>query len=183
MLIGIQGGLGTGKTILLVRYLLNDFNKGYTIFSNFHLENIEYTLFDVDKFLENEKKNKALTNMTIGVDELTVFTDCRLSMSKRNLLFSYLVLQSRKRSVDIYYTTQNFNMIDKRIISHTHIKVLCESIFNVQGKEIPHYKKYAVIDMRNPMNMQIKRFVLDIRPYYEFYDTDEIILPPKQQNQ
>jgi len=137
-------------------------------------------LFDVATFLENERENKSLQNMTIGIDELTVFTDCRLSMSKRNLLFSYLVLQSRKRSVDIYYTTQNFNMIDKRFISHTSIKVLCQSLYDKNGEIIDHYKKYAVIDLRDPMNMKIDRFILDIRPYYDCYDTDEIILPPKQ---
>lgn len=183
MLIGIQGGLGTGKTLLLTRYLLNDFKKGYTIFSNYHLNYIDYTLFEVTDFLENEKENKSLRDMTIGIDELTVFTDCRLSMAKRNILFSYLVLQSRKRSVDIYYTTQNFSMIDKRVISHTNIQVICESIYDNTGVIIPHYKKYAVIDSRDIANMKIDRFILDIRPYYPFYDTDEIILPTKQKDE
>lgn len=179
MLIGIQGGLGTGKTLLLTRYLLNDYLKGYTIFANYHLTDIEHTLFDVNDFLFKEKENESLKNMTIGIDELTVFVDCRLSMSKKNLLFSYLVLQSRKRSVDLYYTTQNFRMIDKRITEHTHIKVLCESVYDEYGTLIPHYKKYVVMDMRDITRPNIERFVLDIRPYYKYYDTDEIILPDK----
>ena len=178
MLIGIQGGLGAGKTILLVKYLIGDFYKGYTIFSNFKLDNIEYNKLNVEAMLENEQREVNLTNATLGIDELTVFADCRISASKMNRWISYMVLQSRKRSVDLYYTTQNFSMIDKRVLNHTHIQVIAQSLYDNEGNIIPHFKKYSVIDMRDISNIHIERFILDIRPYYDFYDTDEIIMPP-----
>ena len=178
MLIGIQGGLGTGKTVLLTKYLLTDYYKGYSIYANFKLFNIDYTNLNIEEMLENEQKEVKLTNATLGIDEITVFADCRLSASKMNRWISYLVLQSRKRSVDLYYTTQNFSMIDKRILSHTHIQIIAQSLYDKQGEVIHHFKKYSVIDARDIANMRIDRFLLDIRPYYDFYDTDEIIKPP-----
>jgi len=178
MLIGIQGGLGDGKTIMLTRYLLHDFNKGHKILCNYQLFNIEYENLIVENLLKNEQDGIHLKNVTIGIDELTVYADCRLSMSKANLLFGYLVLQSRKRSVDIYYTTQDFRMIDKRVLHHTHIQIIAESLYDKNGQIIEGHKKYSIVDARNVTRMTINRFVLDIRPYYDYYDTDEIITPP-----
>lgn len=182
MLIGIEGGLGDGKTVLCTKYLLNDSLKGYTIFSNYNLFDINYNNLIVEEMLENEQRNVSLRNCTLGVDEITVFADCRVSGSIMNRLFSYFVLQSRKRSVDVYYTTQDFDMIDKRINRHTHIKIIAESIYDNNDKIIKHYKKYTIIDLRNKYRPRIERFILDIRPYYDYYDTDEIIKPPMLKN-
>lgn len=157
---------------------MTDYYKGYNIHANFKLFNIDYTNLNIEEMLENEQKEVKLTNATLGIDEITVFADCRLSASKMNRWIGYLVLQSRKRSVDLYYTTQNFSMIDKRILSHTHIQIIAQSLYDKQGEVIPHFKKYSVIDARDIANMRIDRFLLDIRPYYDFYDTDEIIKPP-----
>lgn len=177
MLIGIQGGLGTGKTIMLVRYLLQDYTNGYPIVSNFDLKNINYTPFDVHDFLKKNNNKIELKNCTIGIDELTVYVDCRLSGSKKNVFFSYLVMQSRKRSVDLYYITQDFGTIDKRVNHHTHIKILCSKLFDENGDEIDHIRHYSIIDLRDVGNIRTHRFDMNISPYYNEYDTDEIIEP------
>jgi hypothetical protein len=179
MLIGIEGGLGDGKTILMVRYLVKDSLKGYSLYPNLKLFNgVKYTPLDVVEMLKYEKENVSLMNATIGVDEITVFLDCRLSMTKLNRIFSYFILQSRKRSVDIYYTSQDLTMCDKRLLKHTHIQILAESLYDEHNTVIPHFKKYTLFDFRNVRKPHIERFILDIRPYYEYYNTDEVILPP-----
>ena len=179
MLIGIEGGLGDGKTVLLTKYLLDDYLKGYKIYSNYSLFEIAYNELVIEEMLQREQENVQLKNCTIGVDEITVFADCRLSGSRLNRLFSYFVLQSRKRSVDIYYTTQDFDMIDKRIKAHTHINIIAESLYNNKDEIIPHYKHYTILDFRRPYKPKIQRFIMDIRPFYDYYDTDEIIKPPE----
>lgn len=182
MLVGIQGGLGTGKTILLTKYLLNDSLNGYNILANYNLFNINYDDLVVENLIKNPKDTTddiQLKNCTLGIDELTVYADCRLSSSNRNIFFSYLVLQSRKRSVDLYYTTQDFSMIDKRVFKHTHIQILCNSLYNEYGDIINHYKEYVILDCRDMANISTERYIMDIRPYYDYYDTDEIITPPQ----
>jgi predicted AAA+ superfamily ATPase len=111
MLIGIEGNVGSGKTILLVKYLKNDASNSRKIFANLKLSEIPYEEFNIDDFLNN-RNNDRLNNATIGLDEITMYMDCRTGSAKQNLLMGYLVLQSRKRGIDIYYTTQDLDLVD-----------------------------------------------------------------------
>lgn len=174
MIIGIEGGLGSGKTIMMARYLYQDALSGFDVRANFGLK-FKSNDLDVKELLETGKE---LRNVTIGLDEITVFIDCRKSMSKMNRLISYFILQSRKRNVNIYYTTQDFDMVDKRLIQHTHIQIVAEKIYYSDGREIPDYRRYTILDFRNPKNLKPINFVVDISNYYDLYDTDEIIKPP-----
>lgn len=140
---------------------------------------MQYKELIVEDLLKNEKEDISLKNATLGIDELTVYVDCRVSASKRNIFFSYLVLQSRKRSVDLYYTTQDFSMIDKRVFHHTHIQILCYSIYDDYGTIIDDWKLYVILDCRDATNIKTERYVMNISPYYDYYDTDEIITPPE----
>lgn len=174
MLIGIEGELGGGKTLLLVKYLLDESKNKRNILTNLKLVNIPYKELDVIELLDG---NTELNNIVIGIDELTVYVDCRMSSSKANLFFSYLVLQSRKRNTDIYYTTQNLDYIDKRIIEHTSITVLCEKIFDGKNQELDGFRRYSFFDLRNSFKPKMIEKILDIRPYYSYYDTNQIISP------
>jgi len=174
MIIGIDGGLGSGKTLLMTRYLYDDMQNGYEIRANYHL-NFNHKQLDIKEMLT---KNPDLNNIAIGIDEMTVFVDCRQSMSKMNRLISYFILQSRKRNVNLYYTTQDFSMVDVRLIRHTHIQISCFKVYYENGEEIENVRKFIVLDVRNPKNVKINTFYLDISKYYGLYDTNEIILPP-----
>ena len=179
MLIGIEGGLGSGKTLLMVRYLLKDFNKGNQIFSNFGLNHIPYKVLNVLEILDFDKENKSLIDISMGIDELTVFADCRTSIGKMNRLFSYFILQTRKRNVNLYYTTQNMMMIDKRVREHTDIQIFCEKIKDSDGEMIEKKRHYTIWDFRDLHDIpKPTKFILDISKYFDYYDTNEVILPP-----
>lgn len=174
MLIGIEGELGGGKTLLLVKYLKAESKHNRRVLTNLTLNEIPYEQVNVMDLLEN---NSEFNNVVLGIDELTVYVDCRLSMSKANRFFSYLILQSRKRDVDIYYTTQDMNMIEGRVVNHTNITALCEKMYNKQNQLIQDYRMYTLFDFRNRHKPTIKSFIMDIRPYYKYYDTNQIITP------
>jgi hypothetical protein len=178
MLIGIEGGLGSGKTADLTRYLIKDRSLGFSVLTNYPLYEIPFILIEFDDLLNFADNRVSLRNKTIGIDEITVYIDCRCSGSKRNRLFSYLVLQSRKRNTNIYYTTQDFAMCEWRLIAHTQIKVICEKIFDELGNEVDDIRKITVIDIRNPKKIKSNTFLLDISKYYGYFDTDEIVEPP-----
>lgn len=185
MLVGIEGGLGTGKTIQLVRYLAKDSHAGHDIYANFGLNKIKYNPIDIKELLEFEKENINFTNATIGIDEITVFVDCRTSSSRSNRIFSYFVLQSRKRNVNVYYTTQSCSMLDKRLVEHTHIIILCDFHYQevVDENDVIHkipmdnWRHYTILDFRNPRDIKRTAFSMDITKFYPYYDTDEIIQP------
>lgn len=178
MIVGIEGGLGTGKTIMMIRYLRNDQLNGRPIFANLGLFDIPYKPLDVLDILKMNKEKKQLKNVSIGIDEFTVFADCRRSSSRMNLLISYFVLQTRKRNVTLYFTSQDFNMLDWRLMAHTKIQIICDDVYTKDGKLAKDYKHFTVMDLRNKRRPLISRFIMNISPYYGFYDTDETILPP-----
>lgn len=187
MIIGIEGALGSGKTVQMIRYLYKDkFNLGNEVKTNF--KTVFSKPLDILGILGITEKTKMkdiniktapnLNNVSIGIDEITVFMDCRRSQSKMNLLLSYFILQTRKRNVQLYYTTQDFGMIDTRLFAHTHIMIIANFMYDENENEIQDWREYSVIDLRNKRNIQITRFNMKISNYYDLYDTNEIILPP-----
>jgi hypothetical protein len=177
MIIGIQGGLGSGKTILMTRYLYKDWKKAKEIFASYGLKEIKFTPIDMSKILEMHANEFNMRDCTIGIDEITVFADCRRSGSKMNRLISYFILQSRKRNVDIYFTTQNLAMIDFRLIDYMDFQIECKKVKDTKGHEVEGYAQYTVFDLRDMQDIKVKQFMLDIRPYYRYYDTNEVVLP------
>ncbi|MFX0132511.1 MAG: hypothetical protein ACFFDN_02575 [Candidatus Hodarchaeota archaeon] len=180
MIIGIEGGLGSGKTIMMVRYLVKDFLKHEKkIFSNFKLKKIKYKPLDVMEILEMDEGGFNLSDISCAIDEFTVFADCRTSMRKMNRFISYFILQTRKRNVTLYYTTQDFNMVDLRIINHTDIRIVAEKILKPDGENYyEKFRKYTIYDLRDLRNLNWHSFSLNITPYFDYYDTNEVILPP-----
>lgn len=178
MIIGIEGGLGSGKTLLMTRYLYKDWRAGHKIYTNYKLKGIDHEIIDLTQVLDMHKNAFDLTNCSLGIDEITVFADCRKSGSKLNRVISYFILQSRKRNVDIYFTTQNLGMIDLRLVNYMDVQIICEKVRDKEGKSIDGVAKYRIFDLRDANSITIERFVLDISKYYQFYDTNEVILPP-----
>lgn len=180
MLIGIEGNIGSGKTLYAVRCAKLDSDKGIKIVTNLKLTGIPYENFDIDQFLNNES-SETLKNATVILDEITVYMDCRLGSSKQNLLMGYLVLQSRKRGLNIIYTTQDLDLVDyKRLVKYTNIVVYAQPLYvrNMEGVivEQDDYRNYTLVDLRKRHD-NITQFNMKISPYYKYYDTDQIIEP------
>lgn|GEM_PF-2112380 len=179
-MIGIEGNIGSGKTIYAVRCAKRDSDRNIKIVTNLELTNIPYEKFDIEQFLNNDY-SKTLKNATVILDEITVYMDCRLGSSKQNLLMGYLVLQSRKRGLNIIYTTQDLDLVDyKRLVKYTNIVVYAQPIYvkNPDGKVIEQddYRNYTIVDLRKRKD-NITQFNMKISPYYKYYDTDQIIEP------
>lgn len=180
MLIGIEGNIGSGKTLYAVRCAKRDSDRGIKIVTNLNLIGIPYETFDINQFLDN-KYSESLKNATVILDEITVYMDCRLGSSKQNLLMGYLVLQSRKRGLNIIYTTQDLDLVDyKRLVKYTNIVVYAQPIYtkDIEGKvvEQENYRNYTLVDLRKKKD-NITQFNMKISPYYKYYDTDQIIEP------
>lgn len=191
MIVGNEGGLGSGKTIMSVRHLYQDFVKGIPIYSNIWLDfpHKKLDLNTIRKIL----KSKDINFASVFIDEITVFMDCRRSMNELNLLISYFILQSRKRGVKFYFTTQDFDMVDRRLLNHTDIMLECYMItkpFLFKGEiikpewddilKIKHckdWREYTLIDLRDRRQIKTRNFKLKISLYYSLYDTNETILP------
>lgn len=114
MLYGIIGKKGAGKTLFLT-YLLkkySDSDNKVKIYTNYTLKGIN---FEEINFKEIFKNDIEIKNAIVGIDEIYLIADCRTSMTKMNKLISYLLYQTRKAGVDIFYTAVSYSTIDIRL--------------------------------------------------------------------
>jgi hypothetical protein len=166
VILGIFGELGTGKT-LLASILGYVFSKKYIVYANYHLKNTHYfDPSDLKQFLKiflNTEKNK---NYIFIFDEFYRYIDSRRSMNEKNIIYSALLFQTRKKNINMIYTAQDIYSIDVRI------------------RQITNFYLYPMIDNNilycdviNPITQEpIKRIrINNIERFYDIYDTYEFV--------
>ena len=168
MIIAFTGSLGSGKTLLMA-YLLHEFQKiDRTILANFKLSfpYKQITFEDIENFKPN--------NCCLGLDELEIWLDCRSSMSKQNRIISYFILQTRKRYVDLFFTTQTFDQVEYRLRNQTNYVIDCEKIAQLPDSCV---FRYTII---NKSNFKSKTFLLHAeQDKFDLFDTEQVIEIPK----
>jgi hypothetical protein len=160
----ITGYIGSGKTLLMT-FLLNAYQKaGKKIISNYYLD------FPHQSISFEQIQKMQLSNCVLGLDELTVWLDSRLSMTKQNRIISYFVLQTRKRDVDLLATTQDFGMLDLRLRRQTNYIIESEKV----DFDTFHYTLRRLGDWRTT------DFYLKPKETYNLFDTTQIINIPER---
>jgi len=102
---GVEGGIGSGKTITLSYFAVEDMKKGKKIYSNIYFKNVPkqfkdnifYLTKDYITQIFEKVKNKEIdmTNSTVVIQEAHNYIDSRNSMSLKNKTSGYWILQSR----------------------------------------------------------------------------------------
>ena len=178
MIVLITGGVGSGKTCYLVRCSLKAKDIGKAVICNFTFFNIPHKKMDLTDLYLNHPD---LTNIFLAYDEFYTEMDCRVSGKVRNRLQSYLIAQTRKKDCDLYCTAQFNQFMDLRLIKFVDIWVECRNVWVViedKVKKHPYLFDLEVHDYRtDPFNPIDRAFRFDGRPYFNEYDTNELILP------
>ena len=160
MLISVLGNLGTGKTLFLT-YMASKFNR--EVYSNYELKLKHYKQLKVIDLLNLPN------NIEVFIDEAYTWLESRVSSKALNRYLSYILLQSRKRTINIYITAQLFSSVDLRFREQSNIIIVCHRI-----NEGYFYK------ILNRENNGMKSFLfpfIKAKKYYKLYDTYEIIEP------
>lgn len=168
------GKMGSGKTLTMTYFLFILYiEKQLKIMTNYKLKFPKrrdgYTPEHIDMNLLLDPKNTQMMNCGIGLDEFWLFADSRNSASKTNRLISYILLQSRKRNVEIFVTAQSYGQLDKRFRNNADYVVYCK-----KGSK-PDKIRFTIIPRENPNNM--KEYQIDGKTIYGLYDTNEIMDP------
>jgi hypothetical protein len=113
---------GVGKTLALTFKAWMLYKMGYVIFANYKL-NFPHvfieSLEDLDEMHVPEGKKAAAF-----LDELWRWLDSREYKKDKNNLVSKIIFFSRKRGIQhVYFTTQRFHQIDKRIRGLTDAEI------------------------------------------------------------
>jgi len=169
MIVGYVGNMGSGKTLSMVKEAFNLFNKGYTIYSNIKL-NFPHKVLDMEEILSYANEDKSFHKAVFLIDEAHIFIDSRRSASKRSLLMTYFITQTRKKDVTLLYTTQNIGQVEKRLRQQTDI--ICECFSKVYNAIHIILNKFSVFRMEG-IAVHHKVF-LGIK-YYDLYNTYEVV--------
>jgi len=160
MLISILGNWGSGKTLFLA-YLSKKFKR--QIYSNFKLKVDNYKSLRVIDLLNLPN------NVEVFIDEAYTWLESRVSSKALNRYLSYILLQSRKRTINIYITAQLFSTVDIRFREQSSIIIFC--------KKIDDGFQYKIFNMdNNCVNCVLLPFD-KAKDYYKYYDTYEIVEP------
>lgn len=192
-LIGILGDRGAGKTLFMTYLLRQDHIRNGRVVANYHLYFPEDGKHDPIylPFKKIAKLPPQLRDASVGLDELQIGTDSRRSLSDDNIMLTKLVTQMRKRNLDVYYTTQRYNMIDKRIKNQTDYLILMErypclddtdedEMKNTTNPRAGMWFRYQVLDNEfldtlNKGDDDGWRYFKAGKAMFDLYDTTEII--------
>lgn len=159
-----------GKTLGMTTKLLAGHNAGKEIYSNYWL-NFPFRKVNADILAQMAADEIELKNCCLGVDEVHVVIDPRTSMAARTRTISYLLGQTGKRNVDFHYTTQHERQVEIRLWNNSEYLVyprkLADGIF--------YYKVIYGPASGNLVGRTRGRFILKGKPFYNLYNTAEII--------
>jgi len=167
MLSLILGYMGSGKTLLLTA-IAKMSNK--QIISNYHL-NIPYKPFSIYDFV-NGKYNDCL----VLIDEAYVFLESRISGSIRNRYMSYMLFQSRKKTIEIIMSMQLMNTVDLRYRELADVIVICNGM-NKKGF------KYQVINRISQRMISLTMSHEKAETIYPLFDTNEVVEVERSANE
>jgi len=181
MIIGWIGDFGSGKTGGMTWRLHQKRNKGSKVFTNYGLP---WQQGEVSSAILEEMPDD-LRDMAMGCDEIHVFLDSRSSGKGKQKRITYFILQTRKRSVELDYTTQSLHQVDRRLREHTDILISCQNL-GCNKKDCPGgehkkcgiktcgYYRYKMFDGHSGAYIG-KFYLFGPRDFYPLYDTEKVI--------
>ncbi len=99
----------------------------------------EYQKFDIAWFLENLISHE-VENCILLLDEMYQLADSRNAPTKLNKLFSYFIVQCRKRDVDMYFCTHHIDHVDLRLRRAVEVRGACRTTIEKPCKKCKCHK-------------------------------------------
>lgn len=170
MILAYTGVPGSGKTAGMVRDAVMNYRQSVlkkaplTIYTNMCSLLIPGMVF-LNGYEDLQRINKGI----VLIDEVGVYMPSRLWASVPREVLSALV-QSRHNSLDLYYTAQFFEQVDKILREITSVEVRC--LFPLKLLHIQHYK-YPQLKVGIEWKVWLPSHNI-----YGMYQTTEIIVTP-----
>lgn len=168
---------GNGKSLTMTYYLYQDFKEGRQVYTNYKTTFSEQVTVKeiVDMVLEGE-----IQEASIGIDEIQIILNSIGTKAKVVNFVDKMVSQTRKINTDIYYTTQRYTNIHKRLRVQTDRLIrpfkMCER--NNKWKKCikDRCKNRHIIIVKSEIPYQEKPIIaLDALKVGKLYNSNEII--------
>jgi hypothetical protein len=177
------GGCGSGKTLLMTILATAKQEKGIPIYSNYDLK-IPYKQL-TDEFFRNYSKFPVYDGILL-MDEFHLYFNARKSASTQNMGLQPLIMQTRKRLLELWFSTQLKRLCDvsvREMVDYTYFPKMWVS--RDGSKYIPctekwkHKKgdtyvlKYLKVDAMGKIVERNKIF--RVERFFDLYDTRKIL--------
>ena len=174
------GKQGAGKTLFITKLAIDNYNEERKLFSNYTIYNRDFQKITLGN---EEEKNKGaidilealdndvnfFDNSIMLLDEIHIYLDSLDFMRKNNRRLQVFFSQLRKRNILLLGTSQYILNVDIRIRRQCknvfEMQRIKDNIFHVTTHEIDGY-----------YTKSISNYYIDLSDYYDFYNTNEIIL-------
>lgn len=167
MLTVIVGNCGSGKTLLMsILAYINHFST--KIVSNYAL-NFDYEELDFSKLIKSEYEDRMIL-----IDEAYVYLESRSSSSMMNKYLSYVLFQSRKKTINMFITVQLLSTLDLRYRSMIDMIIFAS---NEQS-----FFSYLCFDVFSGKHKRINLSLEKALPFFNVYNTNEVIQSKIQNN-
>lgn len=187
----------------MVYYAYEYQKKGYNIYSNLKL-NFPYTPLTQELLFEYTKGQKQFNKAIFLIDEIYLFMDSRSAGSNKVKMYTYFILQTSKRNVNLFGSLQYYGSVDKRFRENCNFQCFCERLIRIKNKVIkgdlsPVSKNYEIkkgmrkLTKQENENLYIKNCFLNkssdvfdysikpktvylkAKPIFNLYDTRELL--------
>jgi len=123
MIFSFEGQMGEGKTQNAVALIYTDaIQRNVKVIANIHLlppfgDKIPFKYVDTKDFVEymQDTDNQEMNDCDVLFDETFQLMEARRGQSKLVLLFSYYMLQTRKRRADLFCCFHHIKMVEQRL--------------------------------------------------------------------
>ena len=157
MLVAVVGeGLGSGKTCLLTFIAKQKFSEGYNLYTNYGLKIPHKQIYTYDEL-------KSVRNGVFLGDDFWVWVYSRFSGSLRNKLVNKIMLKSRKRGFDVYYSTQHEMLMDWTVEAITDLYMICNYVN-------PDLEIVSTLDRSGNV---LQRFWFKPKSVFDLFETSE----------
>jgi len=164
--IGILGDRGSYKSCFATSLAYSYAKNGVNIFTNMEFINITHirvSFKDISTFPDY------LENGVIILDEMHVGADAYNFLKGEVQKITQFITQIRKRNLSFIYITQNYSTIAKRLRQQT------DFMYIMSKHRIEHHANIEVRDVKNNYEIINKIEGFYGKPYYPFYNTNQII--------
>lgn len=173
MIVSYQGRRGCGKTLSMVKDMVQYQIDGLTIYRNFKCS-IGKPISNTA--IMNLSKSSRIKDCVLAIDEIQIFFDSRRSMKTKNMRFSNFIQQIRKRNIILLATTQYIGTVDMRFRQHVDIVASPNFKKNFDCCEITYTDMTSLEDLNiNDNKLDSVKLVFDAKPIYKLFDTEQMI--------
>ena len=164
MLVTVLGAKGSGKTLFITIMALDSKRD---VYANYRIEIDNYKPLEVMDFIDLPN------NVDVLIDEGYTWLESRTSSFFLNRFLSYILWQSRKRTIDIYLTAQRFRSLDLRFRDESDVIVKCKTRLHLEKDDFDYSLLWIAENRETHFRMSYK----DAKKVFPMYDTYEIVEP------